>query len=82
MGWFRTKSWSSLLCISAHDAEQFLLQYEFPFLVFLAGLVCFVVLPSYGFVALAAGDVAYDMAAGSHATLHSVRLVDIDDHVE
>lgn len=67
---------------SAYDAEKLLLKDELPLFVFLAALKGLVVLPSYRFLALATGDVAYNMPSGSHATLHSFGLGDVDDVVE
>lgn len=66
----------------AHDAEQFLFQDELALLVFLARLVCLVILPPYRFLALSAGNIAHDVSAGSHAPLDGFRLGDVHNVIE
>lgn len=66
----------------AHDAEQFLFQDELALLVFLARLVCLVILPPYRFLALSAGNIAHDVSAGGHAALDGLGLGDIHNVIE
>lgn len=66
----------------AHNAQQFLLQDELALLVFLAALVGLVVLPTHSLLALAAGDVADDVATGGHTALDGIGLGDVHDGVE
>ena len=64
------------------NLQQFCFQDEFPFLVFLARLVSFVVFPANGVVTLSAEDVSDDVSAGRHASLHGFCLLDIHDVAE
>lgn len=66
----------------AHDAKQFFLQDELSLLVFLAALICLVILPTHSLLALSAGDVSDDVATGCHAPLHGLGLGDVHDGVE
>lgn len=66
----------------AHNAKQFFLQDELALLVFLAALVGLVVLPTHSLLALAAGDVADDVATGRHTALDGIGLGDVHDGVE
>lgn len=65
-----------------HDAQQLLLQNELALLVFLAALVCLVVLPPYCCLALSTGDIAHDVPSGGHVTLDGIGLGDVDDGIE
>jgi hypothetical protein len=65
-----------------NDTEQFFLEDELALLVFLTALVCLVVLPSYRFLALSAGDVTHDMSTCRHVALYSFALRDVDDFIE
>lgn len=65
-----------------NDTEEFLLEDELALLVFLTVLVRLVVLPSYRFLALSAGDVAHNMSSCCHAALYSFALRDVDNFIE
>lgn len=67
---------------SAHHTEELLFQDKFALLVLLAALVCLVVLPSYRFLALSAGDITHNVSAGCHAAFNSFTLCDVDDIIE
>ena len=67
---------------STHNAKQLLFQNKLSFLVLLRCLVCLVVLPSYGFFALAALDIADNVAACCHASFHGVKGCDVYHRVE
>jgi len=67
---------------SGDGTEKFLLQDELALFVFLAGLVCLVILPANRLLALAAVYVAHYVATGGHVALIRVRLGDVDDTVE
>jgi len=54
---------------SSDVAEKFSLKNEFSFFVFLAGLVCFVILPADCFLALSAGDIPNDVLPCCHGPL-------------
>ena len=62
--------------------HQFHLQYHHALLVLLAGLVSLIVLPADGLVALLAGDVADDVAAGGHAALGGLAGLEVHHAVE
>jgi hypothetical protein len=66
----------------ANDTQQLLLKNEFALLVFLAGLVCLVILPPYRFLALPASDIANDVSASSHIAIDGLALRDVNDVVE
>lgn len=72
----------STSCGSSDGAEQLGLEDVFSFLVLLVRLVGLVILPSDGFVALSAGDVAHNMSARRHVPLARVALRDIDNGAE
>lgn len=87
--WFQSKTTGSRCSTAsrtyhrlAHDAEQFLFQDELALLVFLARLVCLVILPPYRFLALPAGNIAHDVSARGHAALDGFRLGDVHDVIE
>lgn len=63
-------------------AKQLSLQNKLPLLIFLRRLVRLVVLPTDGLLALAARDIADDVAAGGHVSLGGFAGVDVDDGVE
>lgn len=65
-----------------HVAQQLSLEDVLPLLVLLASLEGLVVLPADGLAALAARDVADDVAAGGHVALRRLALGDVDDGVE
>ena len=65
-----------------NDTEQFLLEDELALLVFLTALVRLVVLPSYRFLALSAGDVAHDMSPRRHVAFYSFALRNVDNFIE
>lgn len=71
-----------LLALSAHGTQKLSLEYEFALLVLLARLVSLVVLPADRLLALAAGDVAHDVAAGRHVALAGLARFDVDDGVK
>ena len=62
---------------SINLAQQFRLQNELPFLVFLAVLIRLVVFPSYRLLALPAADVSNDMSASRHVALIGFAVDDI-----
>jgi hypothetical protein len=66
----------------AHDTQKLLFENKLALLVFLAALVCLVVLPSYRFLALSAGDIAHDVSTSRHAALYSLALCNVDDVIE
>jgi hypothetical protein len=76
------ESASAVFDVSCHGAEQLCLQNEFALLVLLAGLVRFVVLPAYCFLALSTVDITYNVATGGHVALVGLGLGDIDNAVE
>jgi hypothetical protein len=65
-----------------HDTEKLFFEDKLALLVFLTALVCLVVLPSYRFLALSAGDITHDVPTGCHAALYSIALRDVDDVIE
>lgn len=69
-------------CHSRHGAQQLRLKDEFAFLVFLAGLVRLIVLPTHRLLTLSAMYVAYYVATGRHVALVRLRLGDVDDLVK
>lgn len=66
----------------ADRAQQLGLEDELALLVLLAALVGLVVLPAHRLLALAAGDVAHDVAARGHVALAGLAHVDVDHRVE
>ena len=66
----------------AHDTEELLFKNKLALLVLLAALVCLVVLPSYRFLALSAGDITHDMSTSCHAAFNSFTLCDVDNIIE
>jgi hypothetical protein len=67
---------------SGYRAEQLRLENELALLVLFASLISLVVLPADRLFALAAVDVAYDVAAGGHVALVGLGFADVDDAVE
>lgn len=67
---------------SADGAQEFSLEDELALLVLLAALVGLVVLPADRLLALAARDVAHDVAARGHVALAGLARLDVDDGVE
>jgi hypothetical protein len=65
-----------------HDTQQLFLKNELALLVFLTALICFVVLPSYCFLALSAVDVAHDMFSRCHVTFDGIGLSDVHNIIE
>lgn len=65
-----------------NDTEQFLFENKLSLLVLLAALVCLVVLPSYRFLALSAGNIAHNMSTGRHAALYSFAMSNVDNIIE
>jgi len=59
--------------------EQFRFQDKLALLVLFAHLVRLIVLPAHDFLALSAANVADDVAARRHITLHRVRLLGVDN---
>lgn len=59
--------------------KQLRLQYKFPLLVLLAGLVGLVILPPHCFIALSAYDVSDDMSSCCHVPLHCFGSFDVHD---
>lgn len=73
---------AAISALSCHGAEQLRFQDELAFLVLLAGLVSFIILPAYGLLALSTVDVAYDVATGGHVALVRLRLGDVDNAIK
>lgn len=65
-----------------HDTEKLLFEDKLALLVFLAALICLVVLPSYRCLALSTGDITDDVSPRCHASLNSFALCDIDNIIE
>lgn len=64
---------------SGDVTQELGLEDELALLVLLGSLVGLVVLPAHRLLALAAGDVADDVAAGGHVALRGLASVDVDD---
>jgi len=67
---------------SVNKHQQLCLQYELSLLVLLRALVGLVVFPSYDFLALAAGDVPYNMSTRCHDTLGRIGAFNVGNFVE
>lgn len=77
--------WGSFPCHTKYlgdVAKKLSLKYKLALLVLLRSLVCFIVLPANGLLALLAGDIAYDVSSGRHVSFAGLACLDVDDAVK